>query len=162
MDDSRQIDDEAMRRRIEIDELLSSTFNSILRIEERSLNNRLTSGLTINEIHTLVAVGLYESNSMSTVAARLGVTLATLTKVVSRLAEKGFLVRAQAEDDRRKVLLTLTKRGREVVRVHNLFHRRMIDEALSDLTPEEERIFAESILKVKAFFDSQSESPKSV
>ena len=157
MDEMQTIDDDAAARlrREEIDDLLSGTFNSILRIEERSLNNRLTSGLTINEIHTLVAVGMYESNSMSTVAARMDVTLATLTKVANRLVDKGFIARAQAEDDRRKVMLSLTKRGREVVRVHNMFHRRMIDEALSDLTPEEERIFAESLMKVKAFFDKQ-------
>lgn len=38
-----------------LDELLSSTFNSILRIEERSLNNRLTEGLSIAELHTICA-----------------------------------------------------------------------------------------------------------
>lgn len=44
-----------------LDELLSSTFNSILRIEERSLNNRLTEGLSIAELHTICAVGLHEA-----------------------------------------------------------------------------------------------------
>ena len=38
-----------------VDTLLSDTFNSILRIEERSLKNRLTEGLSIAELHTIVA-----------------------------------------------------------------------------------------------------------
>lgn len=146
----------ARRRRDEVDELLSSTFNSILRIEERSLDNRLTHGLTITEVHTIVAVGLHERNPMNVVAARLSVTLATLTTAVNKLVEKGFIRRTRSENDRRKVLVSLTKKGRKVLRAHNLFHRQMIDEALADLSEEEERVFAEGLSKVKAFFDAQA------
>ncbi len=144
------------RRRDEVDELLSSTFNSILRIEEKSLDNRLTHGLTITEVHTIVAVGLHECNPMNVVAARLNVTLATLTTAVNKLVEKGFIRRTRSENDRRKVLVSLTKKGRKVLRAHNLFHRQMIDEALADLSEEEERVFVEGLSKVKAFFDTQA------
>lgn len=145
----------ARKRREDINDLLSETFDSVMRIEERSLDNRLTQGLTINEIHTLVAVGMYEQNCMSEVASRMGVTLATLTKVVNKLVSKGYIERARDESDHRKVLLSLTKRGREVVRVHDMFHRRMIDEALGDLSEEEEIALASSLTKIKAFFDRQ-------
>lgn len=150
-------DDEEVRRRREgINDLLSGTFNTILRVEERSLDNRVTQGLTINEVHTLVAVGLHESNPMNVVASRLGVTLATLTACVNRLVNKGFVERTRDEQDRRRVLLTLTKQGRAVVRVHDNFHRRMIDEALADLTEEEERVLASALLKVQAFFEAEA------
>lgn len=139
-----------------LDGLLSDTFNSILRIEERSLDNRLTHGLTITEVHTIVAIGLHERNPMNVVAARLGVTLATLTTAVGRLAKKGFVERVRSEDDRRKVLVSLTKKGRQVYRAHGLFHHQMIDEALADLSEEEERIFADALIKVKTFFDAQA------
>ena len=138
--------DAAAQRRADIDGLLSDTFNSILRIEERSLDNRLTHGLTITEVHTIVAVGLHEQNPMNVVAARLGVTL----------VRKGFVERIRAEDDRRKVLVSLTKKGRQVFRAHNVFHRQMIDEALADLTEEEEQAFAAGLAKVKRFFDGHA------
>lgn len=143
------------QRREQIDDLLSGVFNSILRIEERSLDNRITKGLTITEVHTIVAVGLHECNPMNVVATRLDVTLATLTTAVNKLVKKGFIERWRAEDDRRKVLISLTKKGRQVVRAHNLFHHQMIEEALADLTEEEEIVFACGLLKVKTFFDSQ-------
>ena len=148
--------DASRRRREELDELLSGTFNSILRIEERSLDNRLTHGLTITEVHTIVAVGLHERNPMNVVAARLGVTLATLTTAVAKLVRKGFIERSRFEDDRRVVLVSLTKKGRQVLRAHNLFHHQMIDEALADLTEEEERVLAEALAKVRAFFDTRA------
>ena len=78
MENVGNIDEERGDKAI-VDTLLSDTFNSILRIEERSLKNRLTEGLSIAELHTIVAVGLHEVNSMKVVASRLDVTMATLT-----------------------------------------------------------------------------------
>ena len=50
MDGSNETASASQRRREEIDDLLSGTFNSILRIEEQSLDNRLTHGLTITAV----------------------------------------------------------------------------------------------------------------
>ena len=141
---------EASERRSAIDDLLSGTFNSILRIEERSLDNRLTEGLTITEVHTIVAIGMYEQNPMNVVAARLCVTMATLNAAVRKLVDKGFVRRT------RDVMVALTKKGRLVYRAHGLFHKQMIDEALSGLSEEEERVLTEALIKVKTFFDERA------
>lgn len=148
------------KRRTTLDDLLSGTFNSILRVEERSLQNKLTEGLTITEIHTLVALGLHEVNPMSVVANRVGVTLATLTICVNKLVDKGFIDRKRCKEDRRKVLISLSKRGKQVYRMHTLFHRQMVDEALEGLSIEEEEVLTDSLIKVKAFFDRQAEENK--
>lgn len=145
-----------MGSRADIDDLLSGTFNSILRIEERSLDNRLTEGLTITEVHTIVAIGLYEQNPMNVIAARLCVTTATLTAAVNKLEKRGFIRRERDVEDRRKVMLSLTKKGRLVYRAHSLFHKQMIDDALSGLTDEEERVLTTALVKVKAFFDERA------
>lgn len=147
---------EVEQRRAALDELLSTTFNSVLNVEEKALHNRLTEGLTISEIHTLVAVGLHEANPMGVVAARLGVTLATLTSAINKLVAKGLVKRTRSEEDRRKVYVELTKRGRQVYRAHGLFHRRMIEQALVGLTEQEEAVLGTALIKVKAFFDEQA------
>lgn len=152
------LSEEALKRRAELDDLMSSTFNAILRIEEKSLKNKLTEGLTITEVHTIAAVGLYEINPMNVVAARLGVTLATLTTAVNKLVSKGYIERERCDQDRRKVLIRLTKRGRQVFRVHDLFHKRMIVDALSGLSKEEEEVFSAALAKVKLFFEESAES----
>lgn len=109
-----------------VDTLLSDTFNSILRIEERSLKNRLTEGLSIAELHTIVAVGLHEINSMKVVASRLDVTMATLTAAMNKLERKGFVERSRSEMDRRQVLVQLTSKGRKAFRAHESFHKRWL------------------------------------
>ena len=154
---SQHVDDHSalLERDLKLDDLLSGTFNSILEIEERSLDNRLTRGLTIGEIHTIAAIGLYETNPMNVVAARLGVTLATLTISIKRLQSRGFVNKVRSENDRRQMLISLTSSGRKVYRAHKLFHERMIAEALSGLNDQEERVLASALQKIKGFFDAQ-------
>lgn len=149
---------DAQQRRREVDDLLTGTFNSILRVEERSLNNRIMQGLSITEVHTIAAIGMYEENPMSIVAARLGVTLATLTTAVNKLERRGFVRRVRDESDRRKVLVSLTLSGKKVFRAHEMFHRRMLDEAMDGLCSDEERVLISALGKVKTFFDSCSQA----
>ncbi len=144
-----------------VDEMLTETFNSILRIEERSLNNRLTEGLSIAELHTIVAVGLHEVNPMKVVAARLDVTLATLTASISKLERKGYIERSRGEEDRRQVLVRLTSKGRKAYRAHDAFHKKMAESALDGLTQEEERVLYKALEKVKTFFDQENEAARS-
>lgn len=140
-----------------LDELLTSTFNSILRIEERSLNNRLTEGLSIAELHTICAVGLHETNPMNVIANRLGVTLATLTVMINKLEKRSYVKRERSSKDRRQVLVALTAKGRKAMRAHDVFHKKMVESALADLSPEEEGVFVKAVGKIKAFFDQESQ-----
>ena len=140
--------------------MLTETFNSILRIEERSLNNRLTEGLSIAELHTIVAVGLHEITHMKVVASRLEVTLATLTASMTKLEKKGYVKRTRSEVDRRQVLVQLTSKGRKAFRAHEAFHKKMADSALECLTPEEEAVLYKALGKVKEFFDQENEAAK--
>ena len=146
--------------RSSIDEMLTSTFNSILRNEERSLNNRLTEGLSIAELHTICAIGLHEANPMKVVANRLDVTLATLTVMINKLVKRGYVQRERDEADRRQVLISLTIKGRKAMRAHRAFHKNMIESALADLQPDEESAFVKAITKVKIFFDKESQKER--
>ena len=159
MENVGNIDEERGDKAI-VDTLLSDTFNSILRIEERSLKNRLTEGLSIAELHTIVAVGLHEINSMKVVASRLDVTMATAA--MNKLERKGFVERSRSEIDRRQVLVQLTSKGRKAFRAHESFHKKMVDSALAALTPEEEELFVSALGKIKDFFDKESKQLNAV
>lgn len=144
---------EAAQRRRHVNDLLVETFNSILRVEENVVRNRLTEGLTISEVHTIHAIGLHGSSPMNVIAARLDVTLATCTTAVGKLVTKGFAERSRSDADRRQVLASLTKEGRQAYRVHELFHKEMVDAAFADLTEEEEAVLVRALTKVKGFFE---------
>lgn len=141
---------------LSLDDLLSGTFQSVLRIEEKSLDNKLTRGLSIADIHTIDAIGLHEKNPMNVTAQRLNVTTATLSIAVNKLERLGYVMRERCEEDRRKVLLSLTAAGRKVYRAHRAFHRHMVTEALSDLDETEQRALASALAKLKGFFDERA------
>lgn len=151
------LDEASKQRRKMVDDMLSKTFNSIQYVERASLSNRLTEGLSISELRTINAVGLYECNPMKVIAERLNVTLATVTVAIDKLVRKGFMRRIRSEVDRRQVLVKLTTKGRKAYRANDAFHRNMVDTALADLSPEEERAFLLGLEKIKEFFDNEYE-----
>lgn len=144
---------EGLANKRALDDMLSNTFNAVLRIEEQSISSRLTQGLTIAELHTLVAIGLHEKNPMKVVAKRLNIRVASLTAAINKLEAKGFVERYRSEKDRRQVLVSLTMRGRKAFRAHERFHKKLVDDVLETLTPDEERVFMKALGAVKSFFD---------
>ena len=141
-----------------LNELLSTTFNSVTRIEEKSLNMRFLEGLTIAEIHTIDAIGLHQTVPMKAIGSKLGVTMATVNAAVNRLERKGYVTRTRGEQDRRQMLVTLTTNGRKALRVHDAFHRKMVDRALEGLSRDEEAALVKALANVKAFFDEEYET----
>ena len=139
-----------------LDSIMTDTFNSVMGIEERVLENRLTAGLTIAEVHTIVAIGLHGLSPMKTVAARLGVSLPTVTNAVNRLVKKGHVERVRDDDDRRLVLLRLTTSGRKACRAHDLFHKRMVAGAVEGMSKDEIEALIRSLTKVRGFFEKEA------
>jgi DNA-binding MarR family transcriptional regulator len=87
---------------------------------------------------------LGEPTAMSKLAAQLGVTAGTLTRVAGGLVEKKYLGRKRSEDDDRIVNLSLTKQGRGIVEHIKNYRRRFFGEICSGLSAAERRRLIES------------------
>jgi len=154
MTDHANIDTNAASKEA-LGDLLNKTLDSIHRIEDRSLQTRLTEGLTISELHTIRAEGMYEQATISEIADRLEVTLATVTVAIDKLERRGYVTRTRSEEDRRRVLVELTKSGRMAVRANNAFKRKMVNSALSGFTDDEYALLLSAITKLKEAFDEE-------
>ena len=93
-----------------INELLVDVFNHILSIEGSQLR-KMGVTLSMNEVHVIEAISLTEIPTMTNVAKRLRITVGTLTTSMSRLVEKGFTKRHREIEDKRKVIVSLSKQG---------------------------------------------------
>jgi DNA-binding MarR family transcriptional regulator len=138
-----------------LNELLVDIFNDILTIEQRALSEGEFKDLSITEIHTIEAIGMYEARSMSEVAKDLKITVGTLTTAINNLVKKGYVERKRVEEDRRVVLVQLTKRGKLAYRIHDMFHKNMIRETIRDLSEQEEQVLVGSLEKLNIFFKSK-------
>ncbi|WP_333886660.1 MarR family winged helix-turn-helix transcriptional regulator [Clostridium sp.] len=138
-----------------INELLVDIFNDILQIEQNALQNAAFNDLSITEVHTIEAIGMYKSGKMTEVACQLNITLGTLTKAVNQLVKKEYALRRRSEEDRRIVYVQLTKKGKLAFRVHHKFHSDMVREAMKGFTEEDEKILIKSLEKLNNFFKSK-------
>ena len=142
---------------IRINELLVQLFNDVLQIEENSLKEGVISDLSITEIHTIEAIGMYAERSMSEVAQILKITVGTLTTAINKLIKKEYVERKRIEEDRRVVLVKLTKKGKLAYRIHEKFHHDMVNTAIDGLSEEEEKILISSLDKINNFFKEKYE-----
>ncbi|MFW6320043.1 MAG: MarR family winged helix-turn-helix transcriptional regulator [Bacillota bacterium] len=137
-----------------INELLVEVFNRILTIEQQNLKERGVK-LSMSEVHVLEAIEKTKEPTMSNIAKRLRVTVGTLTTSVNRLVQKGYCKRGGVKDDRRKVVITLTDKGEEVLRIHEAFHDEMIDAVVEDMHLEENTVLIDALEKLSIYFKSK-------
>lgn len=138
-----------------INSILVDLFKHILDIEEKSLRSRGITDLSMNEMHTIEAIGYEDIKSMTETAEILRITVGTLTTSVNRLVKKGYVERLRDESDRRIVLIKLTENGKEVFKIHEQFHIEMVEKLLEDLNLEEDTALIGSLEKLKNFFDEK-------
>lgn len=133
---------------IEINKMLVEVYDDVNRIEEYSIKKGAFSDLSITEIHTIEAVGMYGSKTMSEVASELEITMGTLTTAVDKLIKKGYMERSRSNTDRRIVNVNLTKRGKLAYRIHEKFHLEMVQAVMKDFDPQEEEILLTALRKL--------------
>lgn len=132
-----------------LNELLVDIFNDILIIEQNALQSGEFKDLSVTEIHTIDAIGMYNKRTMSEVATDLKITVGTLSTAINHLVRKEYVERSRSEEDRRIVYISLTKKGKLAYRIHKKFHSDMVKETISGLTEDEEEVLISSLEKLK-------------
>lgn len=135
-----------------INDVLVNLFRDILSLEEKAMTGSAFKDLSMNDWHVIEAVGLNTSKSMSQIARELSITLGSLTIAMNGLYKKGYVERRRGEKDRRVVHISLTEKGVAAYKEHENFHRKMIDAAIQDLSPQETTVLVSSLSKLTDFF----------
>ncbi|MBL1230854.1 MarR family transcriptional regulator [Enterococcus sp. BWB1-3] len=134
-----------------INDYLVNVFNDILTIEESELKKSKFKDLSITEMHTIEAIGMYKRKTSSEVAKELSITVGTLTVAINNLVKKNYVERIRSEDDRRVVKLGLTQKGKLLYRVHQHFHREMVKNILSGMDQKEEQALLKALKNLHDF-----------
>ncbi|MDF2486494.1 MAG: hypothetical protein K0R46_2662 [Herbinix sp.] len=133
---------------VEINKMLVEVYDDVNLIEEYSIKQGTFSDLSITEIHTIEAIGLYGAKTMSEASMELGITMGTLTIAVDKLIKKGYLERSRSNSDRRIVNVNLTNRGKLAYRIHEKFHLDMVKAIMLDFTLQEEEALLRALSKL--------------
>jgi DNA-binding MarR family transcriptional regulator len=126
-------------------------FNEILRLEEEAIITNEYQDITNNDMHIIEAVGLGGGN-MSSIAAKLNITVGSLTTSMNGLVKKGYAERVRSDRDRRVVYIHLTNKGRKAYHHHAEFHKKMTDAVLEALDEEEIPVLIKTLDGLSSFF----------
>jgi len=95
--------------------------------------------------------------TMSEIAERMQHTTAAATGLVDRLENLGYLQRASAENDRRKVLVVITSKGTDLVNeIQQEITGKVSRLCSSILTPEQQHSWLEIYEKIYKYCSEQS------
>jgi DNA-binding MarR family transcriptional regulator len=112
--------------------------------------------LTTTELHVIEAIG-NDSLSMNNLSDKLGITMGTATVAINKLSNKGFITRKRSDNDRRKVFVSLSKKGEDALTYHNNFHKMIISSITKNIETENLEIFTTVFNKILENLKNQVE-----
>ena len=142
-----------------INDVLVHLFNEILQLEEEAIITEEYKDITNNDMHIIEAVGL-DGGNMSSIAAKLKVTVGSLTTSMNGLVNKGYTERKRGEKDRRVVNIHLTEKGRKAYHHHAEYHEQMTDAVMRQLNEEEIGVLVKTLNGLSEFFYQYEQKEK--
>jgi DNA-binding MarR family transcriptional regulator len=136
-----------------LNQALKDMFYSVLRLQEQSVSKLANGNLSRTEMHTLEIVQDCPDAVLTQIAEMLGITKATASVSISRLVEKGYLVKAPKSDDKRKQILELTADGEEACKKHKQFHDMLVHSIMREFNVAEYPEVLKSLQALVGFFN---------
>ena len=113
-------------------------------VEPRLLALWRATGMTLSQRRVLRQLR-DGPRSAGEVAVALAISAPSLTRQLTKLEDRGLVVRSPDTQDRRKVLVELTPAGRRTLAQNRLFNGSPIARAARELTPAQQRTVVESL-----------------
>lgn len=129
------------------------------RLLRRTFDERVRSlGLTAVQARLLLSLEKFPDNNQAFYAERIEVEPITLTRIVDRMEEAGWVERVADPNDRRARLLHLTDKSREIVEPLRVIIDGLLDDVLTGLSVHEREALAALLQKVTANLNAERET----
>lgn len=126
------------------------------KLKENNLNDLIPT-------HGNILTALYESNkklTMKEIAKKIGKDKSTVTSLVNKLINLGYLKKEQSTVDRRVTYISLTEKARDIEGKFNFISSQVKETAYKDFTDEEKKEFLRLLRKLSSNFKIENEKYK--
>jgi DNA-binding MarR family transcriptional regulator len=137
------------------DELLSNIRKITRAISMHSKTLLKTYGLTGPQLVILTEISRSTRPSVTEIARRVSLSQATVTNIVGRLEQQGFLERERGEADRRKVYLRITDKTQRTLDSHPSLLQVDFVRRFNDLEDWEQSLLLSSVQRIAAMMGAQ-------
>jgi DNA-binding MarR family transcriptional regulator len=109
------------------------------------------------ETHVIDAIGMNPGININGIADMMNVTKGAISQVVNKLVIKKYINKVKDPANRRRIMLSLTQKGKTVFSNHRAFHNKInegVAEILGDLSKDQREAVLDVFQKLnKAFED---------
>jgi len=131
----------------------SDEIAKILPLIQREATRRMAplfseTSLTIPQFFFLDFLSERKVCSMGDVAQVLNLSMGAATGIIDKMVELDLVKRGRSDDDRRVVNVTISDKGKEVIRKCSSARREIIEDIFSGILPEERREYLRILRKI--------------
>ncbi len=116
-------------------------FRIDLRLFERAIERINKSacaiGINIPQCHTIMEIGLADTLSVNTLAEKMGLDKSTVSRQVEKLVKGQLVERIASPEDRRKVNISLSPKGKEIYQLINTTMNEQFEKVFQKIAPKE-------------------------
>jgi len=145
-----------------IQRVLDATDAMFRHMSESHTSEFLEIGVTMPQAKMLHLVASEGHIRMSTLAARLGVTLSTVSGLVERLVEAGCVSRHDDPSDRRQVVVSLTPEGEALIERFRDLNRRQLRGLLDLMADDDLNAMERSVIALTRAAERQAAEHRAV
>lgn len=138
---------------LSIEQLFDLILNKSEQIEESIKENSDLKELTTRQLQCLKLVMELGNPTLSELANKLHITRPSVSVMIDRLAENGYLLKVKSDSDRRSAHVHLTTKGEEAAQLHSRVHRKFSELLTRNLTDSEKDILVVILNKAIGSFE---------
>lgn len=131
---------------------------TVNRCGQSLVKSQVGADLTYDQHYTLRYIYKAGSCTSSELAEAFDVKKSAITAIITRMWEKGLILRTRDESDRRVVYLTLTDKGKEIFDESEKRIYKLVESLINNFEEEEINQFMDSYEKLKNFMLQSKEN----
>ncbi|WP_020529549.1 MarR family winged helix-turn-helix transcriptional regulator [Flexithrix dorotheae] len=137
---------------MEIEKLLFEVIDFISKSTKENKESVLSedefSKLTINQYYYLDLIDRLGKPTFTELAEALQITKPSVSAIVNKLVDKGYIIKVQSEDDQRSYNLHVTDKGKTIIEAENKIYRAFALHIRTTLNEEELTSFSNILEKI--------------
>ncbi|MBU3914161.1 MarR family transcriptional regulator [bacterium] len=125
-----------MRSELSLSDIVDALTRKIEEIEVSVMENSELKELTRRQIYYLDIINQIRNPTLGELARKLGLSKPSITMIVEKLVQAGYVIKVQCDEDRRISRIHMGEKGETIAKLHDDVHSRIeafLTTSLSDL-----------------------------
>jgi DNA-binding MarR family transcriptional regulator len=131
---------------------------AVMRTIRGEMRQHRAAELSVPQFRTLAFIDRNAAASLSEAAEHIGLTLPSMSKIVDGLVARKLVTRQTHPNDRRRMILTLTRSGQTALAASRTATRNCLASMLAPLTDPERAIIVKAMGSLRSVFTLQQDS----